>query len=121
MQTGEALFFVRMRTQIDPTNIIDGIDVDRERSTRGHSRCDSCDDPPWGLPMKRDLGLIRKLLLRIEADETLAIPEYGAREVTRHMALLPEAGLVEADIRSIANGVRFIRGSRLTWAGYEYL
>jgi hypothetical protein len=71
--------------------------------------------------MKRDLGLIREILLKTEADEALVFPRRSARDVTRHVILLQEAGLLEADVRSIANGFRAICDSRLTWAGYEYL
>jgi hypothetical protein len=71
--------------------------------------------------MKRDLGLIREILLKTEADEALVVSGRSAREVTRHVVLLQEAGLMEADIRLIANGFKTIWDSRLTWAGYEYL
>ena len=73
--------------------------------------------------MKRDMDLIRKILLAIEAhpdygkwDVPLAFEGYSEEMLNYHLTLLLEAGLIEAKKgheRWIANG--------LTWAGHEFL
>jgi hypothetical protein len=63
--------------------------------------------------MKRDMNLIRLLLLETEGEETQSV---------YHSALLVEAGLVHGEI--ILDGSGQPTGAvilRLTWAGHEFL
>lgn len=76
--------------------------------------------------MKRDMDVIRHLLLWVESDQTHEIPSTVSRqELAYHVQLLIDAGLVEAAVRWTS-----YRGSkvpddfviqRLTWAGHDFL
>ena len=78
--------------------------------------------------MKRDMDLIRKILLEIDLDEhgyvsrNIEIPDYTQEQINYHAFLLGEAGLAIvsniADNRSKSPEARIIR---LTWAGHEFL
>jgi hypothetical protein len=71
------------------------------------------------LTMKRDMDLIRNILLQTEAGQPI-VGEKTA--VVYHIALLKEAGFVEAVIRNGPLGMpseAVIR--RLTWAGHDFL
>lgn len=78
--------------------------------------------------MKRDMDLIRDLLLAIEADNRLngithlepEIGEFGVTEsnfyeVAYHLTLLIEAGFIEG-----RRGMRMPIITRLTWAGHDF-
>ena len=74
--------------------------------------------------MKRDLDLIRAILLAIEQDPgRYSDPEVqGATEdeLRGHVELLVDAGLVTPRPATPANKYLFA-GHRLTWAGHEFL
>lgn len=80
--------------------------------------------------MKRDMDLVRALLLKLEAmssshstttfttdDEDIAVEGYDEEQIAYHLLLLQEAGFIE--------GKRFVSGEfsfrRLTWNGHEFL
>jgi uncharacterized protein DUF2513 len=73
--------------------------------------------------VKRDMDLVRAILLAVEARPTnstevsVSVPGRDDREVGEHLQLMEDAGLVE--------GVYISSGSagcnRLTWHGYEFL
>lgn len=77
--------------------------------------------------MKRDMDLIRKILLMLEnessgwAPSEIIIEDYTKDQIDYHSLLLIEAGLVAgeecAELGSEPSG--FI--SRLTWEGHEFL
>jgi Hypothetical protein (DUF2513) len=84
--------------------------------------------------MKRDMDLVRDLLLGVEADPRLdgtkwirpderdnlgvvGIGPHSKREIAYHLELLIEAGLIEG--RSGVDDVPAI--ARLTWQGHEFL
>ncbi len=76
--------------------------------------------------MKRDMDLARQILLQIEAAPyggrwvDLSLPSHSNEEVSYHIMLLAEAGLIEAlDFSSLSGGSW--RPRRLTWAGHEFL
>jgi hypothetical protein len=73
--------------------------------------------------MKRDMDLIRLLLMRSSGyDVAKDLEPYSDQERAFHVALLKDAGYVDAVIRTDAKG--FPNGSvviRLTWQGYEFL
>jgi hypothetical protein len=85
--------------------------------------------------MKREMGLIRELLLKLEPmgsshqvltftadDEELAVKGYKEEEIEYHLALIWEEGLVESGSNSsgrMASGEFMFR--RLTWKGHEFV
>lgn len=74
--------------------------------------------------MKRDMDLVRAILFCAEKDEPMAglVEMYGNEMVAGHVAILMDAGMVEAAIVPNHVGVpRAARIIRLTWAGHEFL
>jgi hypothetical protein len=73
--------------------------------------------------MKRDMNLIRLLLLETEGEEPKPdLSDFSEGQRIYHSALLIEAKLVQGVIRTDANGLP--NGTvrvRLTWAGHEFL
>lgn len=79
--------------------------------------------------MKRDMDLIRKILLAIEAHPKpdswekpidFNIEGHSSEEISYHLKLLAEAGLIEAkDVTTI--GKYEWRANCLTWQGHEFL
>lgn len=71
--------------------------------------------------MKRDMDVIRRILLEIEASETPYL-NYNEREDVQHAVLLHDAGfIVGTSHRADAHGVILITVERLTWSGHEFL
>ncbi|CCE25782.1 DUF2513 domain-containing protein [Methylotuvimicrobium alcaliphilum] len=79
--------------------------------------------------MKRDWELVRKILLKIEALETIKrsvvcaqdIEDYDEENVSYHIYLLEQAGLIEAAVQKHHNtGIRAL-AYNLTWSGHEFL
>jgi hypothetical protein len=73
--------------------------------------------------MKRDMDLIRQILLRVEEGErTVATEDYTEDQILYHCELAIEAGLLEGRvIRGAQGGVAAARIRKLTWAGHEFL
>lgn len=74
--------------------------------------------------MKRDMELVRLLLLREEGDETVEaeIMRFSGEEQAYNGALLIDAGLVIGDTVKDARGkIRYTSVIRLTWAGHDFL
>jgi hypothetical protein len=76
--------------------------------------------------MKRDMELVREILRRVEDHQQamgwvpLDIPGHSREEVSYHVMLLAQAGLLEAtDLVSTAGFL--YEAKRLTWAGHEFL
>lgn len=77
--------------------------------------------------LKRDMELVRQILMKIEADESapgghidLDLPDRSPAEISYHVRLLEEAGLIEAI--SVSNlGAYEWEPVRLTWEGHEFL
>lgn len=70
--------------------------------------------------MKRDMDLIRLLLLQTEGEEEVEISNYTNEQIKYHQELLIEAGLVNGSItRTHGGSIIFIK--RLTWEGHEFL
>lgn len=73
--------------------------------------------------MKRDMDLIRKILLELEKKEsitswtTITIDGYRDDQVNYHIGLLDEAGFIEAE--RYLDGQYMVRN--LTWEGHEFL
>jgi hypothetical protein len=79
--------------------------------------------------MKRDMDLVRRVLLQVEeADEEaltsrpLDVEGYDSATVARHVEIMQEAGLVDAHVMR-ADGVPpyAARVFRLTWQGHDFL
>lgn len=76
--------------------------------------------------MKRDMDLVRQILLEVEKQPDprqpadLKIEGYDEGTIYYHVMLLSEAGLVEAIDFSHMTAVVW-RPQRLTWVGHEFL
>lgn len=74
--------------------------------------------------MKRDMDLIRQLLIEMESRscgrQSVALEGRTEEEVSYHVKLLAEAGLIEAANASTRAGLNWIPVS-LTWDGHEFL
>jgi len=71
--------------------------------------------------MKRDLDLIRKLMLSIEADDEIDLSDVPQTVCNYHRALLIEAGLATGMITESGGLPNAVVIHRLTWEGHEYL
>jgi hypothetical protein len=73
--------------------------------------------------MKRDMNLIRFLLLDTEGEDPKPdLSPYSEEQKVYHSALLIEAGLVDGRIIGGSNGEPVGTVTlRLTWAGHEFL
>ena len=80
--------------------------------------------------MKLDKDLVREILLAIEASDhnpehpmILNLENRTQREVSFHVTLLDEAGLLKAEHIGLIqdDGVHVRQPKRLTYKGYEYL
>ena len=85
--------------------------------------------------MKRDLGLIRELLLKLEAlhdrpfatwmvypqDDELAVEGYTADEIGHALELMVESGLIQTQPGSGFSADGALMFNRLSWKGCEYL
>lgn len=84
--------------------------------------------------MKRDMDLIRTILLKVEADPTfdglsqttnidaarLGIIDHSEKEVTYHIVQLIEAGLLAGNMK-LAGISCLVVIHKLTWAGHDFL
>ena len=75
--------------------------------------------------MKRDMDLIRLILLRVEEQdpntssyESITIDGYTSDEVREHIKLLANAGMI-SDVHHDLDGNVWVRS--ITWDGYDYL
>ncbi|MBA4104464.1 MAG: hypothetical protein C0485_01810 [Pirellula sp.] len=76
--------------------------------------------------MKRDMELIRTILLAVESyepdDDPLTFDGYSEEQVGFHCYLLGEAGLAEVmDATSLGDPTPMAEIRHLTWQGYEFL
>jgi predicted transcriptional regulator len=76
--------------------------------------------------MKRDMELIRKILITIEDSDTtlqdipLNFEEYSDEQISYHVKILHEQGLIDAIDATTSDGIDWIaRG--LTWDGHDYI
>lgn len=76
--------------------------------------------------MKRDWDLMRQILFEVEkwpftgGFDTITIPNHSEPEISYHVSLLADAGLIEAIDVSSHDGVAW-RPKHLTYAGHEFL
>ncbi len=77
--------------------------------------------------MKRDLDLVRKILINIESNPVFEVSQveiegHEFEEVAFHLLLLREAGFVDAIVEQDETGaICNALASRLTWHGFEFL
>lgn len=78
--------------------------------------------------MKRDMDLVRKILLALEeyehgfAPKTLQISGYSDEEIGFHVYLMGQAGLLQvADVTHMGSTSPQSIPRRITWEGYEFL
>lgn len=83
--------------------------------------------------MKRDLDLVRELLLRLESlpvtsqgivavkpnGASIGIESYTPQQISYHLSLLKEAGFLDCTENTMSDGTIAFRG--LTWAGHDFL
>jgi hypothetical protein len=70
--------------------------------------------------MRRDMDLIRKLLLKLEDHEPVDLSPYTEEQIGYHVALLVESGLAHGQVLSYYPQQSGAAHS-LTWAGHEFL
>jgi len=76
--------------------------------------------------MKRDMELVREILLAIESSPTtrvnitIKVKDFSSKEVSYHVMLLAKANLIEARDTSTLQEFRW-HPIRLTWEGHEFL
>ena len=78
--------------------------------------------------MKRDMDLVRKILLSIENDPSGYVPDeisiegYTQEEIGYHVLIMIDAGLLSGEDTSYIGG-RSPSGTatRMTWQGHEFL
>lgn len=82
--------------------------------------------------MRRDMDLIRELLLKLEAakcdpnsvyifysgDDEISVDGFSHEEIEYHLSLIAEAGLVDQGGSGAMEGFMF---SRLSWAGHDFV
>lgn len=77
--------------------------------------------------MKRDLDLIREIMLDIEsvpANEEWDVRDFGRDpvEVCKHLELLIDAKLISGQVQSDISGENFwVNNIAITWNGYEFI
>lgn len=69
--------------------------------------------------MRRDMELVRKILLRVEGEETIDLSAYTGEQVEHHFQVLEDAGLIADFDIGIDGGTEaedfFVDPPRLTW------
>ncbi|MCK4340490.1 MAG: DUF2513 domain-containing protein [Phycisphaerae bacterium] len=78
--------------------------------------------------MKRDMDLVRQLLLKIEEHEhglaprNLPIDGYDDEQIGYHVHLMGQAGLLKvADVTHLGSASPEAIPVRMTWAGHDFL
>ncbi len=76
--------------------------------------------------MKRDMDLVRKILLAVEADERPdSISGYDSEAIKYNQALAIEAGLVEGRVLNDNSNATQVPSAvyikKLTWQGHEFI
>ena len=82
--------------------------------------------------MKRDMDLIRELMLRLEAyplpsgavsyftadDEEMSVPECTPQEIDQHLLMIAKSGFIDTGSSNPSYGIAF---KGLTWAGHDFV
>jgi DNA-binding transcriptional ArsR family regulator len=76
--------------------------------------------------MKRDMDLIREILLELESSpqtamDTVVIDKRPPEEISYHLELLTDAGLIKAETYKTWDAPLKFHSIQLTWEGHEFL
>ena len=78
--------------------------------------------------MKRDMDLVRKILLAVEieksghAPDKLMIEEYTEEQIGYHVLIMIEANLLEGEeVSELGSPSPMGMASRMTWEGHDFL
>ena len=77
--------------------------------------------------MRRDMDLIRSMLLRLEDCDKIrngpgVLKELADHDtISAHLKMLEDAGFLEHENLQAHGGVQMSLGWRITWAGHEFL
>lgn len=72
--------------------------------------------------MKRDMELIRAILLDAEGEENIDLSNYTDEQIGYHIYLLGTAGFAETgDLKTLGSKYPKHRVKSLTWQGHEFL
>ncbi len=80
--------------------------------------------------MKRDMSLVREILLEIEKGHMDVVDglDYPKEEIVYHVKIMNDFGLIEADVQDVSTlasmeRVEYALGpiAGLTWEGYDFL
>ena len=75
--------------------------------------------------MKRDLDIVRAILLSAEEEDNSRLEEFDDQVVGYHAKIMHEAGLIDAQlIEEYSGGMKKVRECRiksLTWDGHDYI
>lgn len=75
--------------------------------------------------MKRDLDLIRLILLELENENEISFSDYTQDQLNYHKALVKEAGFADGIVHynntDSSDIPDFVLLKRLTWEGHEFL
>lgn len=72
--------------------------------------------------MRIDQELVRRVLLKWEAEEPVDLAAYTAEQVTYHEAQLIKAGLLEGEVKQVAlAGSPLVLVTDLSWEGHQFL
>lgn len=78
--------------------------------------------------MRRDMDLVRKILMAIEAEpsgyapQELKIEGYTKEQIGYHVLIMIEAGLIEGqEVTTLGSATPVGMATRMTWDGHEFL
>ena len=78
--------------------------------------------------MKRDMDLIRLIMLREEGDDSSDLSSYSDEQTNYHIALLIEANYLDGKTHYSSRGGKnsekipdFVHIKKITWNGHEFL
>lgn len=73
--------------------------------------------------MKRDMDLVRAILLSEEEDSNKYLDRYSPAQIGHHVEILADAGLIVGSASAVVGDKYPINYSirRLTWSGHEFL
>ncbi len=78
--------------------------------------------------MKRDMDLVRKILIRIEDEpsgfvpDDLSIEGYTGEQIGYHVLIMIEAGLLDGQrVTSLSSRSPVGMANRMTWEGHDFL
>jgi hypothetical protein len=70
--------------------------------------------------MKRNMDLIRLILLNVEGEESVDLSAYNGEQVNYHTKLLYDAGFIDGVDASTISGWEILDPT-LTWEGHDFL